>query len=86
MPSMLPCCTSDLKRRPVSDPIGSGFVASLPPRRRVPAARDPERLGRFEVEGQLDSCGLLDRQIGWFLAFENAPGDASLVQRIAERP
>jgi hypothetical protein len=29
---------------------------------------DPERLGRFEVEGQLDSCGLLDRQIGWFLA------------------
>jgi hypothetical protein len=23
---------------------------------------------------QLDSCGLLDRQIGWFLVFENAPG------------
>jgi hypothetical protein len=28
---------------------------------------DPERLGRFEVEGQLDFYGLLDRQIGWFL-------------------
>jgi hypothetical protein len=35
---------------------------------------DPERLRRFEVEGQLDSCSLLDRQIGWFLAFEDAPG------------
>src|SRR5271169_2601014 len=29
---------------------------------------DPERLRRFEVEGQLDFYGLLDRQIGWFLA------------------
>jgi hypothetical protein len=33
-----------------------------------------ERLRRFKVEGQLDPCSLLDRQIGWFLAFENAPG------------
>jgi len=41
---------------------------------------DPERLRRFAVENQLDFCGLLDRQIGRFLAFENAPGiDASLV-------
>src|SRR5271169_2742071 len=26
---------------------------------------DPERLRRFEVEGKLNSYGLLDRQIGW---------------------
>jgi hypothetical protein len=40
---------------------------------------DPERLRRFQVEGQLNFYGLLYRQIGWFLAFENAPGiDANL--------
>src|SRR5271170_7959809 len=46
---------------------------------------DPERLRRFEVEGQHDSCSLLDRQIGRFLALENTSGiDASLVEHIAE--
>ena len=46
---------------------------------------DPERPRRFEVEGQLDFCSLLDRQIGWFLALENAPGiDANLARPIAE--
>src|SRR5262249_15510480 len=44
---------------------------------------EAERLGGFEVDGQLDFYSLLDRQIGWFLAFENAPGiDANLVVRI----
>ena len=43
-----------------------------------------EGFGGFEVESQLDFYGLLDRQIGWFLALENAPGiDASLVHPIA---
>ena len=45
---------------------------------------DPERLRRFEVEGQLDSYRLLDRQIGWFLALENAPGITS-VRLISEQ-
>src|SRR6516225_7198586 len=31
-----------------------------------------EGFGGFEVESQLDFYGLLDRQIGWFLAFEDA--------------
>ena len=35
---------------------------------------EAERLRRLDVEDQLDSCSLLDRQIGWFLVFENAPG------------
>jgi poly(3-hydroxybutyrate) depolymerase len=29
-----------------------------------------ERLGGLDVDGQLDFYGLIDRQIGWFLAFE----------------
>jgi hypothetical protein len=32
---------------------------------------EAKRLGGLEVDGKLDFCGLLDRQIGWFLAFEN---------------
>src|SRR4029077_14900 len=44
-----------------------------------------ERLGGLEVDHQFELARLLDRQIGWFLAFENAPGvDANLVVRIAE--
>jgi hypothetical protein len=44
-----------------------------------------ERLGGFEVDHQLDFCGLLDWPLGWFLAFENPPGiDANFVVRIAE--
>src|SRR5262249_16009018 len=46
---------------------------------------DPERLRRFEVEGQFDPGSLLDWQIGWFLAFENTPSiDACLAHYIAE--
>jgi hypothetical protein len=33
-----------------------------------------ERLGRLEVDDQFELGGLLHRQIGWFLAFEDAPG------------
>jgi hypothetical protein len=35
---------------------------------------DPERLCGFEVEGQFDPYGLLDRHIGRFVALENAAG------------
>jgi hypothetical protein len=42
---------------------------------------EAERFGGFEVDDQFEfGWLLLDRQIGRFLAFENAPGiDASLV-------
>jgi hypothetical protein len=39
---------------------------------------NPERLRRFEVEGQLDSYGRLDRQIGWFLALVWGPQSQAL--------
>ena len=46
---------------------------------------EAERLGGLEVDDQFDFHHLLHRQIGWFLAFENAPGiDASLAVKIAE--
>ena len=46
---------------------------------------DAERLGGLEVYVQLDFCGLLDRQIGWFFAFENSAGvDADLTVRIGK--
>jgi hypothetical protein len=46
---------------------------------------EAERLGGLEVNGQLDFYGLLYRQIGRFIALENAPGiDTRLVVRIAE--
>jgi hypothetical protein len=35
---------------------------------------EAKRLGGLELDGQLDFYGLLDRQVGWFLAFKNAPG------------
>ena len=35
---------------------------------------EAERLGGLEVDDQLEFCDLLHRQIGRFLAFENAPG------------
>src|SRR5271167_1834180 len=39
-----------------------------------------ERLGGFEVDDKLNFRSLLDRQIGWLVAFENAPSiDAKLV-------
>jgi hypothetical protein len=38
---------------------------------------DPKRLRRIEVDHQLDFCSLLDRQVGWFLAFEDAAGVAA---------
>ena len=42
-------------------------------------------LGGLEVEGQLELYDLLDRQIGWFRALENASSiDASLAEQIAQ--
>jgi len=49
--------------------------------------RDGEAEGfdSLEVDDQLDFRDLLHGEIGWFLAFENAPGiDANLVVPIAE--
>src|SRR5271154_751226 len=44
-----------------------------------------ERLGRLEVDDEFEFCGLLDGQISWFVALEDAPGiDANLVGLIAE--
>src|SRR5271154_952474 len=44
-----------------------------------------ERLGGLEVDDQFELGGLLHRQIGWFVALENAPGiDASLVVLIGK--
>ena len=34
---------------------------------------EAERLGGLEVDDEFQLGRLLDRQIGWFLAFENAP-------------
>jgi len=46
---------------------------------------EAEGFGGLQVNDQINFCDLLDWQIGWFLAFENAPGiDASLVERIAQ--
>jgi len=39
---------------------------------------EAESFGGLEVDDEFQLGRLLDRQIGWFLAFENAPGiDAS---------
>jgi len=47
--------------------------------------REPERLGSLEVDDQLDFSGLLDRQGGGLLAFENSAGvDADLTVRIGK--
>ena len=44
-----------------------------------------ERLGSLHIDYELDFCGLIDRQIGWLLAVENAGGiDAKLAGRIGE--
>ena len=41
--------------------------------------REPERLGRLEVDHQLEFRGQHDRQVGWLVAFEDAAGvDARL--------
>ena len=46
---------------------------------------EAEGLGGLEVDDEINFRDLLHRHIGWFLAFENAPGiDASLAVRIAE--
>jgi hypothetical protein len=46
---------------------------------------DANRLGTIEVDDQIDLRNLLDRQIGWFVALENAAHiDASLVQYRAD--
>src|SRR5882724_3700653 len=36
--------------------------------------RKAKCLGRLKIDGQFDFGGLLDRQIGWFLALENPAG------------
>src|SRR5262249_28418482 len=36
--------------------------------------REAERLGGLHIDKKFDFCGLLDRQVGRLLAFENAPG------------
>jgi len=42
---------------------------------------EAERLGGLEVDDEFEFRGLLDREIGWFLAFENAAGiDANLAK------
>ena len=60
------------------------FIQS--PRRRGRATRrdgEAERLGGLEIDDQFDFRGLLDRQVGGLLAFENAPGvDTDLTVRI----
>jgi hypothetical protein len=39
---------------------------------------EAKRSGGLKVYDHLDFCDLLHRKVGWFLAFENAPGiDAS---------
>ena len=44
-----------------------------------------EGLGGLQVDDELELACLHDRQIGWFLAFENAPSiDGNLVVRIVE--
>jgi hypothetical protein len=46
---------------------------------------EAEGFGGLEVDDQFDLCHLLHRQIGWFLAPENAPGiNANLVSEIAD--
>src|SRR3974390_3302920 len=43
--------------------------------------REAEPPGGLEVDDQFDLCGLLNRQVGGSLAFENAPGvDARQVE------
>ena len=49
---------------------------TLSPRRRGRAAGErygeAERLGRLEVDHELELAGLLHRQIGWLFAMQNA--------------
>ena len=79
---------ADLSTGINSDNVKGLTLTSLEPgmTRRVQQRErkfDPECLRRFEIEGQLDSCGLLNRQIGWLIAVENAPGiDSKFVQGI----
>src|SRR6516164_1094912 len=45
---------------------------------------EAERPRGLEVDDEFDFCQLLHRQVGWFLAFQNAPGiDANLVVETA---
>jgi hypothetical protein len=66
------------RRRPLLDHLVGGGQQRL---------RDgkAERLGGLEIDDEINFRNLLDRQIGRFFAFENAPGiDANLVVEIAE--
>jgi hypothetical protein len=46
---------------------------------------ETERFGGLDVDDHLNFCDLLHRKVGWFLAFENAPGiDAKLVVQMAD--
>ena len=49
--------------------------------------RDAECLGGLEIDEEFDLGGLLHRQVGRFLAFENAAGvDADQTQRFRKAP
>jgi hypothetical protein len=72
-------CVAALEGMLIAASNNSHFYAPLPPTTGLPRwptfpDGEAERLRRLDVEDQLDSCSLLDRQIGWFLVFENAPG------------
>ena len=64
---------ADVRFVPIAD-IGTLFDhlvgARLHCRRHVEA----ERLGRLQIDVELDFGGLLDRQVGGFLALENPAG------------
>jgi len=46
---------------------------------------EAERLGSLEVDDEIDFCDLLHREVGGFVALENAPSiDASLAVPIAD--
>jgi len=72
-----------------SDSKASNEIA--PPYHLVGAAEERDRhidakcFGGFEIQNQFDPKRLLDRQIGWLLALENATGiDADQMKRVRE--
>jgi hypothetical protein len=71
----------------MAEAIGSCVLLDHLIGRRQQCFRDgeAERLGGLEVDDEFEFGRLLHREIGWFVAFENAPSiGANLVVRIAE--